>query len=137
MEMERIVKRFYDELENGKIMGRKCKACGAVEFPPVIACNACGHFETEWFEMSGEGVVTDIVMPSPMTNPRCDVFAPFGLCCVTLKEGREINAIVRGVTPETEAGLKSGASYPVKASIFQRDGFKTVVYDMVVENGGQ
>ena len=131
MKLERIVKRFYDELENGKIVGRKCKECGAVEFPPVIACTSCGHFEMDWIEMSGKGVITDIVMPSSMTHPRTDVFKPFALSCVTVEEGRAINAIVRGISPETEEAIKARLPLPVKASIFQRDGFKTVVYDLV------
>lgn len=132
MKMERIVKHFYDELESGKIMGRKCKECGAVEFPPVIACNSCGHFEMDWIEMSGKGVITQIVLPSQMSDPQCEVFQPYGLCCVKPEEdGREINAIVRGITPEAKDELEARLPLPVKASIFQRDGFKVVVYDLV------
>ena len=36
IKMERIVQRYYEELENGKIMGRKCPACGAIQFPPEL-----------------------------------------------------------------------------------------------------
>ena len=40
--LEKVVQGFYDRLEEGKICGRKCPKCGAVEFPPVYACNSCG-----------------------------------------------------------------------------------------------
>lgn len=133
MKLECIVKRFYDELENGKIMGRKCQACGAVEFPPVIACNTCGHFEMDWLELSGRGEVTEIVLPSKMTHPKNDVFKPFGICCVKVEEGREITALVRGITPETKVELSARLPLPVKAAIFPRDGFSTVVYDLVAD----
>jgi len=130
MKLERIVKRFYDELENGKIMGRKCQACGAVEFPPVIACTTCGHFEMDWIEMSGKSVVEHIVMPS-LNHPRNDVFKPYALGCVTMEEGPKVNLIVRGIRPEDEKEARAKLPLPVKACAFQRDGFKTVVTDLV------
>lgn len=133
MKMEYIVKRFYDELEKGKIMGRKCKECGAVEFPPVIACNTCGHFEMDWVEMSGNGVVTEIVMPSKMTPPGHDVFKPFGICCVKVEEGREINAIVRGIPDEVDDNFKSSLPLPVKARIFQLEKYKTVIFELDIQ----
>ncbi len=39
VKLEPVVRTFYEELEKGRIMGRQCKRCGAVEFPPVLACN--------------------------------------------------------------------------------------------------
>ena len=40
--LEKVVETFYKNLEEGKITGKKCTKCGAVEFPPVYACNSCG-----------------------------------------------------------------------------------------------
>lgn len=131
MKLERIVKRYYDELENGKIMGRKCLKCGAVEFPPVIACNACGHFEMEWIEMNGRGMVTDIILPSGMAHPRINEYQPCAFGCVIVEEGPEINALVCGVSPENEEDIQAKLPLPVKARIVQRDGYKSLVYDLV------
>ena len=64
IKLEKVVQKFYESLEEGKILGRKCPACGAVEFPPVYACNTCGNLETEWVEISGKGVMKSIVMPA-------------------------------------------------------------------------
>ena len=44
--MEPIVKKFYEGLAEGKFYGRRCLECGAIEFPPHLACNACGYHET-------------------------------------------------------------------------------------------
>ena len=134
MKLERIVKRFYDELENGKFMGRKCQACGAVEFPPKPACTTCGHFEMDWIEMSGKGVVEFFVIPSPiMSNPQNEVFKPYALGCVTMEEGPKVNMIVRGIRPEDEKEARAKLPLPVKACTFQRDGFKIVVTDLVTD----
>lgn len=68
MELEKIVVRFYDELENGHFMGRKCPECGAVSFPPYIACNACGCPKTEWYEISGKAEMYDFIMPISVSD---------------------------------------------------------------------
>ena len=39
---EHIVEKFWNGLKDGVIYGRKCKECGAIEFPPHLACNSCG-----------------------------------------------------------------------------------------------
>ena len=64
VKLERIVKTYYENLEQGKILGRKCPKCGNVEFPPVYACNACGNLETEWYEISGNATMHSIVTVS-------------------------------------------------------------------------
>ena len=70
IKLEKVVATFYEKLEEGKIMGRKCPKCGNVEFPPVYACNACGSYETEWYEISGKAKVQS---PTPLTveNGQC------------------------------------------------------------------
>jgi uncharacterized OB-fold protein len=46
---------FIDHLEKGKVMGTKCKDCGAVYFPPRSDCFKCLDSNMEWFEVSGAG----------------------------------------------------------------------------------
>ena len=61
IKLEKVVEKFYLGLEEGKILGRKCPKCGHVEFPPVYACNNCGNYETEWYEISGKAKLHSIV----------------------------------------------------------------------------
>ena len=46
---------FIDYLENGKVMGTRCKECGKAYFPPRSDCFQCLPGEMEWFEVSGTG----------------------------------------------------------------------------------
>ena len=46
---------FVDYLEKGKVMGTKCKDCGALYFPPRSDCSKCLDSNMEWFEVSGSG----------------------------------------------------------------------------------
>ena len=46
---------FIDFLEDGKVMGTRCKDCGLVFFPPRADCYQCLASNVEWFEVSGKG----------------------------------------------------------------------------------
>lgn len=131
IKMERVVKRFYEELENGKIMGRKCPKCGAVQFPPRIVCNSCGCMEQEWVEMSGKATLTDMTMPSRMTGSNTEVFQPFVMGCIKMEEGPELNGIVRGIAEGMEEQVEENLPHSVKAEIFQLETFKTIVFDLI------
>jgi hypothetical protein len=134
MKLERIVKTFYDSLEEGKIMGRRCKRCGAVEFPPVLCCNSCSGTEMEWVEMSGKAKMTDFVLPGILSaKPENEDLMPYSLACVELEEGPRFNTIVCGVARRNKAKLLNELPVPVKARIVQRNGYKIVIFDLAVE----
>jgi len=46
---------FVDYLEQGKVMGTRCKSCGLTFFPPRADCYQCLSGDMEWFEVSGTG----------------------------------------------------------------------------------
>ena len=48
---------FIDYLENGKLMGTRCKGCGLVFFPPRADCYQCLSSNMEWFEILGAGTL--------------------------------------------------------------------------------
>ena len=139
IKLEKVVAKFYESLEEGHIMGRKCPACGAVEFPPVYAYNTCGNLETEWYEISGKGVMHSIVLPAALSSkPEYDNLGKrnFAYGEIELEEGTRFNAVVRGINKKKRAAIlgEGKLPVPVKAAIFQREGgFKTVVFDLVEE----
>jgi uncharacterized OB-fold protein len=49
------VNDFIDYLEDGKVMGTKCKGCGTMFFPPRADCYQCLSNDMEWVEVSGTG----------------------------------------------------------------------------------
>jgi hypothetical protein len=46
---------FVDYLEDGKVMGTRCKDCGLTFFPPRADCYNCLAGNMEWFQVSGKG----------------------------------------------------------------------------------
>ena len=98
--MEPILKIWYDNLKEGKVLGLRCKDCGAVEFPPVPVCNSCGKHDMEWVEMSGD-VTIDTLGYSAFGVP------PYSMSPVIngygrTKEGNIFCATVLGYTTTAE-----------------------------------
>ena len=131
--LEKVVEKFYLNLEEGKITGKKCTKCGAVEFPPVYACNTCGCWDMEWIEISGKAKMHSIVRPAALSSkPEYKALGKFAYGEVEIEEGARLNAVVRGITKKKRKELMENNQLPVSchASIYQRDGYKTVVFDL-------
>ena len=131
IKLEKVVETFYQGLEDGKILGRKCVDCGAVEFPPVYACNACGCWDMEWVELSGKAVMRSIVLPAALSSkPEYKGLGKYAYGEVELEEGARFNAVVRGVSKKNRPELEKKLPVACHAAIWQRDGYKTVVFDL-------
>ncbi|MEM0314709.1 MAG: zinc ribbon domain-containing protein, partial [Archaeoglobaceae archaeon] len=48
---------FFNALLEGKLLGMKCKDCGAYTCPPKHTCNNCSSRNLEKVVLSGKGVV--------------------------------------------------------------------------------
>lgn len=133
IKLEKVVETFYENLEKGKITGKKCTKCGAVEFPPVYACNSCGCWDMEWVEISGKAKMHSIVMPAALSSkPEYKELGKYAYGEVEIEEGARLNAVVRGINKKKRTELLENDKLPVNchASIYQRDGYKTVVFDL-------
>ena len=133
LKLEKVVQTYYEGLEQGKLLGRKCKRCGAVEFPPVYACNTCGCDYTEWIELSGKAVMKSIVLPAPLSSkPEYkERMGKYAYGVIETEEGAEFNGVVVGISKKTRPELLDKLPLPVHAKIIDRDGgFKTVVYEL-------
>lgn len=132
IKLEKVVETFYQGLEEGKILGRKCPKCGNVEFPPVYACNKCGSYETEWVQISGKAKLLSIVLPAPLSSkPEYKKLKKYCYGEVELEEGSRLNAVVRGISRKNREEMEAKLPLNIHATIWQRDGgFKTVIFDL-------
>lgn len=93
-----IIRGYYEDLEQKKVIGKKCNQCGKITFPPTAICEHCGSRDIETFELTGEGellFVSHSMAPPP--NPRFNKLAPYAYGHVKLKEGVFVQGIVTGV----------------------------------------
>ncbi|MBR2738206.1 MAG: hypothetical protein IKD88_05800 [Lachnospiraceae bacterium] len=133
IKLEKVVQTFYENLEAGKITGKKCTKCGNVEFPPVYACNKCGCWDMEWVEISGKAKLHSIVLPAALSSkPEYKAMGKFAYGEVELEEGTRLNAVVRGINKKKRNELlEKGLPVNIHAAIWQREaGYKTVVFEL-------
>jgi uncharacterized OB-fold protein len=72
--------RFWDAAGEGKLLIKKCTACGEAYFYPRTLCPFCLSDKTEWQEASGQGTIyTYSVMRRTAV--------PYAIAYVTLAEG--------------------------------------------------
>lgn len=134
IQLETTVRKYYEALEEGKILGKKCKRCGHIEWPPFYACNDCGCNDMEWVEMSGKGELSSIVLPAVLNaKPENADLMPYAYGIVNM-DGSEQNALIQGITKENAEELWLHMPVPVKAKIISRgpEGkeYKTVIFEL-------
>ena len=72
---------FWDAAAEGKLLIKKCTACGELHFYPRANCPFCWSDRTEWQQASGDGTIyTYSVM-------RRGAPVPYAIAYVTLAEG--------------------------------------------------
>lgn len=48
---------FYDHLRDGRLTTTKCRACGALKWPPRTVCPECMSDDLEWVDLGQGGKV--------------------------------------------------------------------------------
>jgi uncharacterized OB-fold protein len=73
-------KPFWDAAATGKLLIKRCAACGEKHYYPRAICPFCGSDRTEWLETSGRGIVYSfsVFRRAPI---------PYAIAYVTLDEG--------------------------------------------------
>jgi uncharacterized protein len=104
-------------LKEDKIMGAKCKKCGALSLPPRPICTSCFGSEMEWVQFRGAGKLvafTSIVVAPPlMAKEGFGKNNPYVVGVVELGEGVKIVARITGVDAKKPAEIKVGT--PLKS----------------------
>lgn len=131
--MTAITKQWYDYLEEGRLMGLKCKKCGAVHFPPFPICRECSGTDMEWVEIGGEGHLDEIAL---VTAPDqwFEQYAPYYYAYAHVAEGSVFESMlvnVEGDPADVYEQFLAGKLDHLKLEIQKRDGYSYPVYRCV------
>src|SRR3984893_19478929 len=86
-----------------RLEGRRCKSCGALQFPPREACGACRGRETEVYRFSGRGTVFSF---AEVAQAPQGFSAPYLVALVELEEGGRVTAQLTDVElDDVEIGM--------------------------------
>jgi uncharacterized protein len=135
MATESIVRDFYCALDEGRILGIKCRDCGEYSFPPKTACAECGSRAIDTVELSGKGKL--LYYSSGNLPPlRFADFAPYAYGLVRLEEGPMWLTMIRGVDVGDAAQMeRCAATLPrdVTAKIAFVAGTNIVTFEVAAE----
>jgi len=107
--------RFLNE---EKLMGSRCRKCGALFLPPRPICIKCSGTEMEWVQMKGKGrlvAFTCIAIGPPfMIREGYDRKHPYVSGVVELEEGVKVVARIEGVDGNKPETIKIGTRLEVE-----------------------
>lgn len=93
------IEQFYKHINQGKLMGGKCKKCGKIHLPPRILCDKCFSKEFEWIQIPPKGklLTYTIIHVAP---PQFQSMAPYAVGIIQLENGLKIPGMIKNITPE-------------------------------------
>jgi len=113
---------YEQSLNEEKIMGSKCKKCGALALPPRPICVSCFGSEMEWVQFKGTGKLaafTSIVVAPPyMAKEGFGRNNPYVVGVVELAEGVKTVARIVGFDAKKPELIKVGT--PLKAEFIEK-----------------
>jgi len=106
---------FAKHLKDGRLMGSRCKSCGAFSFPPRADCEACMSGDFEFVELSGKSTLQTftkiVIAPTGFED-----VVPYTVGVVDLEEGGRALAWFGDTVAEDE--IEIGMDLQVVPQIF-------------------
>jgi uncharacterized OB-fold protein len=98
MEHKLIFKDYNEALKQGRLLGLKCRTCGAITVPPKIACRQCTGTELDIMELKGSGRIRTFTTVRVAAEGR-EGEVPYTIVMVELEEGPWIMGNLDGIDP--------------------------------------
>ena len=117
-EMEFTSTSFYQALRDERLMGTRCKGCGAVYLPPRQVCFQCRSVELGWVSLTGEGKLTSFTTIAVGTNTMISQGYDRNrhYCCgiVELYEGPRVCALIVGLDTQRPDSIQIGTAVSIE-----------------------
>jgi uncharacterized protein len=91
---------FWAATAEGRLLLKRCDACGTVIWYPRSLCPDCHSTDTSWFEASGQGAVYSYTVNHRGDGPWKEA-APFVIAYVELDEGPRVMTNIVDCDPAT------------------------------------
>jgi len=93
------IEQFYKNINQGKLLGGKCKKCGKTHLPPRPMCDNCYSREFVWTAIPTKGklLTYTIIHIAPI---QFQSMAPYGMGIVQLENGLRMPGMILGVPLE-------------------------------------
>jgi len=120
MDQKLYFKDYNEALKQNKLLGLKCKACGALTVPPKMACRQCAGFDLEAAEVKASGKIKTFTTVFVGAEGR-ESEVPYIIVMVELEEGPWIMGNLEGVDPKTASMELIGKKVKMGNKVFAGD----------------
>lgn len=117
----KLIFKDYDEaLRQNKLLGLKCRPCGAITIPPKIACRQCASPDMEIVELKGNGKIRTFTTNFVAAEGREEEI-PYIIVMVELDEGPWLMGNLDGIDPAQASMELIGRKVKMGHQVFHGD----------------
>lgn len=120
MEHKFIFKDYNEALRQNRLLGLKCRSCGAITVPPKMVCRRCTGSELEVIELKGSGKIRTFTTNNVASEGREDE-VPCTIVMVELDEGPWLMGNLEGIDPPDTSMEIIGKKVEMGNKIFTGD----------------
>ena len=120
MEQKLYFKDYNEALKQNKLLGLKCRACGAITIPPKMACRQCASPDMEVVEVKSNGKIITFTTVFVGAEGR-ESEVPYTIVIVELEEGPWIMGNMEGIDPKAASMELIGKKVKMGSKIFPGD----------------
>ena len=120
MEHKLIFRDYNEALKQNRLLGLKCKSCGAITVPPKMVCRQCTSPELDIVELKGNGKIRTFTTNNVAAEGR-EEEVPYTIVMVELEEGPWIMGNLDGTNPEATSMELIGKPVKMSHRVFAGD----------------
>jgi len=120
MEYKLKFKEYNEALKENRLLGLKCRDCGAITIPPKMVCSKCAGSEAEVVQMKGQGSIRTFTTVFVASEGR-ESEVPYTIVMVELDEGPWIMGNLDGIDPKTASMDLVGKKVTMSNRVFPGD----------------
>ena len=120
MEQKLYFKDYNEALKQNKLLGLKCRECGAITVPPKMVCRQCGNPEMDVIEVKTDGIIKTFTTVFVGAEGR-ESEVPYILVIVELIEGPWLMGNLEGIDPKTTTMELIGKKVKMGNKVFGGD----------------
>lgn len=112
---ELTIEEFYKFVNQGRLVGARCKRCKELLVPPRPMCPKCFSKDFEFKELPKQGklLTYTVIHVSPK---RFQELTPYAVGIVKLEEGAQLPGMIRGIGfDRIKIGMSLGVSFDKEA----------------------
>ena len=120
MEHKLIFKDYNEALQQNRLLGLKCRSCGAITVPPKMVCRQCTGSELDVIELKGSGKIRTFTTVNVASEGLEDA-VPYTIVMVELEEGPWIMGNLEGIDSQDTSMELIGKKVEMGNKLFSGD----------------